>query len=140
MTQTHIYEMFLQRFPQIKISQRFFEMTNQFYVKINHTCTTCCCRVHVEFSIHYDIYCYICCTLHTNDILQECGLQLPPKSLREFLTSVQSRQDDGCIYYNTMCLKGSFPQCGNLQKMYRYLYLHSTHEIGRTLFSLGKYE
>lgn len=27
MTQTQFYEFFLQRFPQIKISQRFFEMT-----------------------------------------------------------------------------------------------------------------
>ena len=82
MTQTQFYEMFLQRFPQIKISQFFFEMKKPFYVKINHTHTTCCCRFHVEFSMHYDVYCYICCTFYTNDILQECGLQVPPKTLK----------------------------------------------------------
>ena len=88
MIETQFYEMFLQRFPQIKISQRFFEMTKTFYIKINHTCTTCCYRVHVEFSMHYDVYRYICCTLHTNKILEECGLQLPPKSPREFIAVV----------------------------------------------------
>ena len=104
MTQTQFYEMFLQRFSQIKISQRIFEMTKQFYVKINHTCTTCCCRVHVEFSMHYVVYRYVCCTLHTNEILQECGLQLPPKSLREFIASLLCKWNDGCIYYKTMSL------------------------------------
>ena len=88
MKKIQFYEMFLQIFPQIQISQSFFEMTKPLYVKINHTHTTCCCRVHVEFSMHYDVYCYIFFTSHTNDILQECGLQLPPKSPREFIASL----------------------------------------------------
>ena len=79
--------MFLQNFPQIKINQMFFEMKKTFYVKINHTHTTCC-RVHVDFSMHYDVYRYKCCTWHTKEILQECGLQLPSKSQREFMASV----------------------------------------------------
>ena len=132
--------MFLQRFPQIKINQRFFEMTKPFYVKINHTHTACCCRVHVEFSMHYDVYRYICCPLHTNKILQKYGLLLPPKSSREFIASVLCKWDDGCIYYKTMCLKGFFPQCGGFQKLHRCLHLDSTHEIGKTLVSLGKYK
>ena len=89
MKKIKFYEMFLQIFSQIKISQRFFEITKLFYVKINHTRITCCCRVtHVEFSMHYDVYHYICCTLNTNEIFQECGLKLPLKSLREFIASV----------------------------------------------------
>ena len=68
MTQIQFYKIFLQIFPPIKINQRFFDMTKPFYVKINHTRTTCCWRVHVDFSMHYDVYCYICCTWHTNEI------------------------------------------------------------------------
>ena len=87
MTETQFYEMFLQIFPQVKISQSFFGMTKPFYVKINHAHTTCC-RVHVDFPMHYDVYHYICCNLHTKKILQQCGSQLLPKSLREFIASV----------------------------------------------------
>ncbi|XP_057867281.2 uncharacterized protein LOC131074642 [Cryptomeria japonica] len=111
-------------------------MTKPFYIKINHARTTCCCRVHVEFSMHYDIYCYICCTLHSNDVLQECGLQAPPKSLREFISSVLCKRDDGCIYYKMMCLRGFCP----MQQLHRCLYLDSTHEIGKELVSIGKYK
>ena len=39
-----------------------------------------------------------------------------------------------------MCLKGFCPQCGSLQKLHRCLHLDSTHEIGKTLASLGKYK
>ena len=119
--------MFLQRFPQIKISQKFSKMKKPFYIKINHTHTTCYCRVHVEFSMHYDVYRYICCTLHSNEILQECSLQLPPKSSREFIASVLCKLDDGCIYYNTMCLNGFFPRCRGLQKLHRCLHQDSCY-------------
>ena len=72
--------------------------------------------------------------------MPKCGLQLPPKSLREFIASVLCKWDDGCIYYKTMCFKGFFPQCGGLQKLHRCLHLDSTHEIGKKLASLGKYK
>ncbi len=39
-----------------------------------------------------------------------------------------------------MCLKGFCSQCSGLQKLSRFLHLHSTHEIGKTLVSLGKYK
>ena len=39
-----------------------------------------------------------------------------------------------------MCLKGFCPQCGGLQKFHRCLHLDNTHEIGKTLVSLGKYK
>ena len=68
-TQTQFFHKFQNDYPQISISQRFFEMLKPFYVKINHTRTTCCCKLHIEFSNHYDVYCFVCLNLHTNDVL-----------------------------------------------------------------------
>ena len=48
--QTQFFAKFIGMYPQIRISQRFFEMGKPFYVKINHTRTTSCCRIHIEFS------------------------------------------------------------------------------------------
>ena len=88
----------------------------------------------------YDVYRYIYCTLHTNKILQKYGLKLTPKSLREFIASVLCKWDDGCIYYKTMRSKCFCFQCGGLKKLYRCLHLDNTHEIGKTLVSLGRYK
>ena len=62
MIQTQFYEMFLHIFPRIKINQRFFEMTKPFYVKINHTHTTCCCRVLCIMNF-ITIYVFVLCIL-----------------------------------------------------------------------------
>ncbi|XP_057857649.2 uncharacterized protein LOC131066816 [Cryptomeria japonica] len=140
MTQTKFYERFLQKFPQIRISQRFFEMAKPFYIKINHVRTTCCCRMHIEFSMHYDIFHHICSTLHTNNVLQECNIQAPPKSIRYFISSVLCNRHDGFIYYKMPCLEGSYAICGGLQHLPRCIHLESTHEIGTKLVSFRKYK
>lgn len=140
MTQTKFYERFLQKFSQIRISQIFFEMVNPFYIKINHVCTTCCCRMHIEFSLHYDIFHHICSTLHTNNVLKECNIQAPPKSIREFISSVLCNRHDGYIYYKIHCLEGSCAICGGLQCLPRCVHLESTHEIGTKLVSFKKYK
>ena len=53
----------------VYFSNLTFDMKKSFSIKINHICTTYYCRVHVEFSMHYDVYRYICCTWHINKIL-----------------------------------------------------------------------
>ena len=52
-TQTQFFAKFIGMYPQIRISQRFFEMGKPFFVEINHTRTTCCYRIHIELSNHF---------------------------------------------------------------------------------------
>lgn len=115
-------------------------MAKPFYIKINHVCTTCCCRMHIEFSMHYVIFRHICSTFHTNDVLQECNIQAPHKSVREFISSVLCNRHDGCIYYKMPFLEGFCAICGGLQHLPRCVHLESTHEIGTKLVSFGKYK
>lgn len=39
-----------------------------------------------------------------------------------------------------MCLRYFCPQCGGLKKLHKCPHPDSTHEIGKTLVSLGKYK
>ena len=63
-TQTQFFAKFIGMYPQIRRSQRFFEMGKPFYVKINHTHTTYC-KIHIEFSNHFDVLRHICAFLHS---------------------------------------------------------------------------
>lgn len=65
-------------------------------------------------------------------------MQVPPKSLKDFISSVLSQRDDYWTFYNIMCLKGSCATCGGLQKLQRCIHLEITHEFGKTLVSYGK--
>ncbi|CAG2210295.1 unnamed protein product [Mytilus edulis] len=50
-TQTEVYTAFLAEYPDIKMSQRFFEKCKPFFVRPvrEQDRTTCCCRYHIEF-------------------------------------------------------------------------------------------
>lgn len=139
MTQTHFMRNLFKPILKLELVKGLFKMEKSFYVKINHARTTCC-RMHIDFSMHYDIYHHICCTFHTNIILQECGIQVPPKSLRDFISSVLYRRDDGYIFYKMRYLKGSCFTCGCLQNMQSCVHVESMHEIGNKLVSFRKYK
>ena len=63
-------------------------MGKTFYVKINHTHTTSCCRIHIEFSNHFDVFRHICVLLHFEFVLKDCDMNEPPRSLREFISNI----------------------------------------------------
>ena len=80
-------------YPQIRISQIFFEMGKPFYVKINHTRTTCC-RMHINFFNHFDVLRHICVFLHSKFVLQDCDMNEPPRSSREFISNILCEIED----------------------------------------------
>ena len=87
-TQTQIFTKFIGMYPQIQISQIFFEMGKPFYVKINRMLTTCCCRIHIKFSNHFDVFRHICVFVHSTFVLQDCDMNEPSRSLREFISKI----------------------------------------------------
>ena len=97
-TQTQFFAKFIGMYPQIWISKRFFEMGKPFYLKINHTCTTCCCRVHIEFSNHFDVFRHICVFLHSKFVLQDCDMNEPARSSREFISNILCEIGDGIFF------------------------------------------
>ena len=127
-------------YPQIKISQRYFEMCKPFYVKINHTCTTCFCRVHIEFSNHFEVYRNICVGLHSNNVLQDCNINIPPRSSRELISTILCERVDGQQFYKLSCLNGTCIDYGGLRRLPICQHMESTHEIGNEIVEFGKYK
>lgn len=130
MTQKKLFSKFKNENPKINITQIFFEMNKPFYVKINHSCTTCC-RRHVEFSMHYDVFSQIRCVFHTDIMLQECELNVPPKSTREFIPTIFCEKSTRQLFYNKTCLDGTCNVCGGLPKLKICIDEKSIYSIGK---------
>ena len=57
MTQTELFKKFVDgKVLNITISQRSFEKCKPWYVRINKERITCCCKTHIQFCYHYDIF------------------------------------------------------------------------------------
>ena len=79
MTQTELFKKFVDgKVLNITISQRSFEKCKPWYVRINKERITCCCKNHVQFCYNYDVFRSIHGTLHSKELLQECGIKIPP--------------------------------------------------------------
>ena len=116
-TQTEFYRKFCSDsvLPgNIKINQRSFEKCKPWYVKINKQQISCCCKIHVQFRYFYDVFRYIHCTLHTNMIIQECGIDMPPESIREFISSLFCEKSNDRLFYLSSFISGQCINCENL--------------------------
>lgn len=86
MIQTELYKKNLDdKVLTISICQRSFEKCKPWYVRINKERVTCCCKTHVQFRYHYDVFRYIRVTMHSNGMFQECGINIPLETIKEFI-------------------------------------------------------
>ena len=115
-------------------------MGKPFYVNINHTRTTCCCRIHIEFSNHFDVFRHICVFLHSQFSLQDCDMNETPRSLREFISNILCEIGDGQQFYKTSYLDGTCLFCGSLQLLSSCENMDSRHAIGNEIVDYEKYK
>ena len=115
-------------------------MVKPFYVKINHTCTTSCCRIHINFSNHFDVFRHICVFLHSNFVLQDCDMNEPPRSSREFISNILCEIWNDQIFYKTSCLDDACLFCGSLQLLSTCQHMDSTHAIGNEIVDYKKFK
>ena len=115
-------------------------MGKPFYVKINHTHTTCCCRIHIEFSKHFDVSRHICIVLHSQFVLQDCDIKEPSRSSREFISNILCEIGDGQQFYKTSCLDGTCLFCGSLQLLSTCERMDSKHAIGNEIVDYKKFK
>ena len=64
-SQTMLFKQFRESHPSVHISQRAFESLKPFYCVPLKIRNTCCCKYHVEFSMHHELLRFICSTLHS---------------------------------------------------------------------------
>lgn len=115
-------------------------MSKPFYVKINHSHTTNCCRHHVKFSVHYDVFCQIRRDLHSDIMLQDYGINVPHKSSKEFILKIFCEKSTRQFFYKKTCLDGTCNVCGGLTNLKSCIHEESVDSIGKELISFSKYK
>ena len=129
MTQTKLHERFRHEYNELNLGQRSFEKCKPWYVKINTTRNTCCCRYHNEYAYYYDTHIHILRVLH-NILVQECSTTLPPTSSREFIHIILCRRIEGCTFYQRPCVDGTFPWCGGMEFLDKCMHSPMSMNLG----------
>ena len=55
-TQHELYVSFCSEHPNVKIGQTLFKRLKPYFVRSNKVFQTCCCRHHIEFDLHYQVF------------------------------------------------------------------------------------
>ena len=66
--------------------------------------------------MHYEILHSICSTLHSKEMLENCGVSGLPKSSRDLLNQFLCHRFDGCFFYRNAFLNEKCSECGGLSK------------------------
>ncbi|KAH9308100.1 hypothetical protein KI387_036011, partial [Taxus chinensis] len=97
-TQHEMYIKFTEENSDVKIGQRMFENLKPWYVRTDKVLDTCCCRYHVEFDYHYQVY---------RKLREEIA---PPTRVSEFITSIICNVSDDHVDDRMTCIKGEWKQ------------------------------
>ena len=66
--------------------------------------------------MHHELLRSIHSTLHSKEMLEDCGASGFPKSSRDFLDQLLCHRVDGCFFYRNSCLNEKCLECGCLSK------------------------
>ena len=55
---------------------------------INKERITCCCKTHIQFHYYYGVFRSIRGTMHSKEMLQECGIKIPPQTTKYFMSDL----------------------------------------------------
>ena len=124
---------------ELNLGQRSFEKCKPWYVRVNITLKTCCCRYHIKYGYYYDTYKYIFHVLH-NTLVQECSSILPPTSSREFIQTILCSRTKGCTYYQKTCLYGTCPRCVGFTLLSKCVHVSDDHELGQMEINSQRFE
>ena len=111
-----LLKQFRESHPSFHIEQRDFESLKPFYCVSLKIWNTCCCKYHVEFSMHHELLCSISCTLHSIEMLENCGASGLPKSWRDLLDQFLCHRLDDYFFYINDFLNEKCSECGGLSK------------------------
>ena len=78
--------------------------------------------------------------LHFEFSLQDCDMNEPPISSREFISNILCEIGDGQNFYKTSCLDGTFLFYGSLQLLSTCQHMDSTHAILNEIVDYGKFK
>ena len=131
-SQTMLVKQFRESHQSLHISQRDFEYLKPFYcvpLKILNTC----CKYQVKFSMHHELLHSIHSTLHSKEMLENCGASGLPKSSRDLLDKFLCPRVEGYFFHRNSLLNEKCSKCSDLSKFDTYFHEGYRQDLGRKL-------
>ncbi|WP_233109406.1 hypothetical protein, partial [[Clostridium] innocuum] len=69
--------------------------------------------------------------MHTKEMLQECGIQIPPQVIKEFISSLFCNPHNDQYFLFNACVSGVCNICGNLALLDECFHETPTTEFGQ---------
>ena len=83
--------------------------------------------------MHHELLCSIRSTLHSKEMLEDCGASGLPKSSRDLLDQLLCRRVDGCSFYKNACLNEKCSEFGGLSKFDTCFHEGCEQDLGKTI-------
>lgn len=112
-TQTEAYLEFQEKYPDIKMGQRSFERCKPFFViaPIPQDRNSCCCRIHVEIRMLFQVCMSYRKTLLEKDPTQESTYPLY-SHLNDLVNETLCAKEEGERFHRLSCLNRECDNCG----------------------------
>ena len=82
----------------------------------------------------------MCVFLHYKFVLQDCDMNEPPRSSREFISKILYEIGDGQQFYKILCFDGTCLFCSSLQLLSTCEHMDSTHAIRNEIVDYRKFK
>ena len=79
-------------------------------------------------------------TLHSKEMLEDCGASGLPKSSRDLLDQLLCHRVDGCFFYRNACLNEKCSECGGLSNFDTCFHEGCKQDLGKTIVKKRAYE
>ena len=83
--------------------------------------------------MHHELLCSIRSTLHSKEMLEDCGANGLPKSSRDLLDQFLCRRVDGCFFYINSFLNEKCLECDGLSKFDTCFHEGCKQDLGKEI-------
>ena len=83
--------------------------------------------------MHHELLRSIRSTLHSKEMLEDCGASGLTKSSGDFLDQFLCHRVDGCFFYKNSCLNEKCSKCGGLSKFDTCFHEGCEQDLGKTI-------
>lgn len=78
--------------------------------------------------------------MHSNGMLQECGINIPPETIKEFISSLFCNPPNKQYFLSNACVSGVCDICGNLALLDECLHENLSIDFGQQLVDVKRFK
>ena len=78
--------------------------------------------------------------MHSKEILQECGIKIPPQTIKDFISSLFCKPPNHQYFLSNACLSSTCDMCHNLYLLDECLHKNSLTTFGQQLVDVKRFK